>query len=159
MNNFTRAMTNTPRIIVCLTLTWCAALAAPAAESVKLGGLIPESETQGWGVLMFDRSVMGHPLRIGGREFGSGLGTHAVSEIVYALDNGAETFEAWVGVDDEMAGYTNSSVVFQVFGDGKKLFDSGVMRIGEPARRVSVPLTGFSETQAGGDGCRRWNYL
>ena len=144
-NIFIRAMTNAPRIIVYLMLILCAAPAASAADSVKLSGLIPESETQGWGVLMFDRSVMGHPLRIAGREFASGLGTHAVSEIVYALDTRAETFEAWVGVDDEMAGYTNSSVVFQVFGDGKKLFNSGVMRIREPAKRVSVSLTGVSE--------------
>jgi hypothetical protein len=145
MNFFPPATTGLLRIIPCLTVSCLTANAAPAPQSVKLSSLIAESERQGWGVLMIDRSVMGNPLRIAGREFASGLGTHAVSEIVYALEGGAETFEAWAGVDDEMAGYTNSSVVFQVFGDGKKLFDSGVMRMREPAKRVSVALTGISE--------------
>ena len=78
-------------------------------------------------------------------EFATGLGTHATSEVVYDLDQGYQTFEAWVGVDDEMAGYIESSVVFQVFGDGQKLFDSGVMRLKDPAKRVSVALVGLSE--------------
>ena len=54
-------------------------------------------------------------------------------------------FSARVGVDDEMKGYTQSSVVFQVFADGKKRFDSGVMRLNDRAKRVNVPLAGVEE--------------
>ncbi len=54
-------------------------------------------------------------------------------------------FTAWVGVDDEMKGYTDSSVVFQVFGDGRKLFDSGVLRLHDPARNVNVDVATVDE--------------
>ena len=36
-------------------------------------------------------------------------------------------------------------MVFQVIGDDKVLFDSGVMRMGNPAKQVSVPLAGVAE--------------
>ena len=81
-----------------------------------------------------------NPLRVGGRAYARGLGTHARSEIVYRLDNRYQRFEAEVGVDDEKKGL--GSVVFQVVADGRKLFDSGVVRGKQPARKISLPLDG-----------------
>ena len=43
-----------------------------------------------------------------------------------------------VGVDDETQG--RGSVRFHVYGDGRRLFDSGVMKGGEPPKRVDVRL-------------------
>ncbi len=37
------------------------------------------------------------------------------------------------------------SVVFQIFADERKVFDSGVMRGKQPAKKVSVPLDGVEE--------------
>ncbi len=119
-------------------------LANCAESALKLSELDPQSDSQGWGSLVFDGSVGGSPLRIAGREFASGLGAHAPSEIVYDLDGQFQTFEAWVGIDDEVAQLQQASVVFQVYGDGKKLFDSGVLRSGDPAKRVSVSLSGIT---------------
>ena len=117
----------------------------PAPRSVPLGELASVSASQDWGELHVDTSVQGKPLSIGGRKFARGLGTHAVSEIIYELDGRYTAFSAWVGVDDEMKGHTASSVVFQVFGDGKKRFDSGVMRLNDAARQVDVPVAGVEE--------------
>ncbi|MGA2247289.1 MAG: NPCBM/NEW2 domain-containing protein [Verrucomicrobiota bacterium] len=142
---FAKAKTILHLVAAGLAISFRAMGSDPAPQITKLSDLIPESESQGWGVLMLDQSVMGNPLRVAGKEFGAGLGTHAVSEIVYNLDGGYDAFEAWVGIDDEMAGYKASSVVFQVFGDGKKLFDSGVMRINDPAKRVSVALAAVTQ--------------
>ena len=119
-------------------------LSSGAAE-IRLGQLDPESATQGYGELQIDKSISGAPLSIAGRKFAAGLGTHAASEIVYALGGKCTRFQAWVGVDDAMKGYKESSIVFQVFGDGKKLFDSGVMRLNDPARQVAVEVTGVAE--------------
>jgi len=109
---------------------------------------MPDSNMQGWGSLQYGKSVAGTPLSIAGRTFTSGLGTHANSRIVYALEPGTESFSAWVGVDDNLKQHPEApeaSVVFRVTGDGKVLFDSGLMRMGDPPRHVDVPLAGISE--------------
>jgi hypothetical protein len=133
-------------LVVCLGSCASPALSAPANDpllrSIALSELEPAVARQDWGGLQIDRSVYNRPLQIGDRSFATGLGTHANSELVYELDSGGERFEAWVGVDAAMRSYTNASVVFQVFADGRPLFDSGVMRVETPARRVSVPLAG-----------------
>ena len=119
-----------------------------ADNSVKLSALSPQSQTQGWGSLQTDKAVAGTPLSIGGRAFAQGLGTHANSEILYELEGQYEGFSAWVGVDDYLKNHAEApkaSVVFQVIGDDKVLFDSGVMRIGNPAKQLSVPLVGVAE--------------
>ncbi len=144
---------------------------APAAQQtgsdstireVQLGDLEPRSQHQGWGELQIDLGVAGAGLSIGGRAFAHGLGTHAASEIVYDLEGNAETFSAWVGVDDFLKNHPEAgkaSVVFKVMGDGKPLFDSGVMRMGNAAKRVEVSVKGVSElklvvTDAGdGNSC------
>jgi hypothetical protein len=118
-----------------------------AARGIAVSSLMPTESQQGYGSLGIDRSVMGKPLQIGGRRFQSGLGTHASSRIVYDLEGPCERFEAWVGVDAEMRGYKESSVVFKVLTDGRVAFESDVMRIDTPAKRVTVPLTGVRELQ------------
>jgi hypothetical protein len=89
--------------------------------------------------------VWGKPLQIGDRKFSEGLGTHANSELVFELEEPWERFEAWVGVDAAMRQYQEASVVFKVLGDGRELFQSGVMRAETPAARVSVPLAGVRQ--------------
>jgi hypothetical protein len=130
-------------VVACLVLC-CAAVAQPASVTY-LSDLDPVSVRQDWGQPGMDRSVQGNPLRIGGREFARGIGTHANSEIVYELDEPGERFEAWVGVDAEMAGYTKSSVVFRLLVDGRERFNSGVMRLNTPPMRVDVPIAGARE--------------
>jgi hypothetical protein len=117
-------------------------LYAAEALSIPLSELAPLSARQDYGELQLDRSVQGQTLKIGDREFARGLGTHANSRVVYDLGGRCARFEAWVGVDAEMAGYTNSTVVFQVFGDDQKLFDSGVLRLATPAQPVNVDVRG-----------------
>jgi hypothetical protein len=116
-----------------------------ALQTVSLVDLAPDSVQQGWGELHKDSSVLGKPLRIGDRKFTRGIGTHANGELVYYLDRPYERFEAWVGVDAEIAYTKAASVVFQVLGDGRVLFNSGVMRSDTPAKRVSVDLSGVGE--------------
>ncbi len=67
----------------------------------------------------------GKSLTLNGTVYKIGLGVHAASELVYPLGGQCKVFTASVGVDDEVG--DNGSVVFQVFADGTKLFDSGKM--------------------------------
>ncbi|MGL4523068.1 MAG: M60 family metallopeptidase, partial [Bacilli bacterium] len=54
-----------------------------------------------------------------------GLGTHANAEVVYDVSNqGLDVFEAIVGVEQSID-TKNSSVTFEVWADGQKVYDSG----------------------------------
>ena len=86
----------------------------------------------GWGPVETDMSNGekasgdGESITIAGHVFDHGLGAHAPSVVKVDLGGRCTAFEADVGVDDEVGG--NGSVQFQVWGDGTKLFDSGVVR-------------------------------
>lgn len=109
-------------------------------ETAYLSDLNWVSASSGWKTVQRDKSVDGNTLTINGETFEKGLGTHAQSEIVYYLDGNHSKFKAKVGVDDEMASDTASSVVFQVWGDDEKLYDSGVMTAADDAKTVDVNI-------------------
>ncbi len=113
------------------------------AETIRLRSLDLQKMTAGWGTPQKDRSIQGKPLRIGGREFERGVGTHAGSVMYIDLAGGSRRFSAYVGVDDEVSGDAGS-VRFRIYGDGRKLFDSGVMRAGDAGKRVDVDLRGIA---------------
>ncbi len=97
-----------------------------------------QQASQDWGKCQRNTSVAGQPLSIAGKKFARGLGTHARSELVFALDGACERFHALVGADDEGGG----SMVFEVWADGAKLFASGTLKKGEPAKAVDVSVVG-----------------
>src|SRR5262245_49877904 len=127
------------RYLLCmLAISLCAI--ANAQENIPLTRAMIEDASQGWGRPRIDRSVGNQPISIGGTTFEKGFGTHAASEVEFDLSGGPGWFCAKVGVDDEVTGA--ASVVFQVIGDRKVLFDSGVMHKGDAAKPVKVDLTG-----------------
>lgn len=54
-------------------------------------------------------------------------------------------FETYVGVDREMRNSNEPSVIFEVYVDGKKVFDSGVMNVNTERKHVLIPVVGVSE--------------
>jgi hypothetical protein len=103
------------------------------------------SATTGYGTVQKDKSVGGNPLTLRGVVYPKGIGTHAVSQIVYNLNGAYSTFQATVGVDDEENGKGIGSVDFQVVGDGKMLFDSGVVTNNSAALNVNVNIAGVKQ--------------
>ncbi len=101
------------------------------------------SSTNGWGPVERDRSngetgaTDGKTLKLDGVSYSRGLGAHARSEIRIALDDRYDVFKAMIGVDDEVG--NNGSVVFEVYLDGVRKFQSPTMRGNTPAMAVSVP--------------------
>lgn len=87
-----------------------------------------------------DRAVSGRPLRLSGKVFNRGLGVHSKTELTYTLDGSYQSFASMVGVDDAVVG--GGSVVFRVFGDDKPLFESPIIRGGDPAVQVKLNLRG-----------------
>ncbi len=114
---------------------------AGATETIWLSSLDLSRMFTGWGKTLKDKAVQGNPLAIAGRKFDRGVGTHAPSRMYVDLGRGSERFLAWVGVDDEVRGNIGS-VEFQIYGDGKPLWRSGVMKAGQPAKAVDLNLQG-----------------
>jgi alpha-galactosidase len=109
-----------------------------ASETVWLDTLNLSQITQGWGTAQTNRSVREQPLAIGGRKFDRGVGTHATSLVRIELAGGSERFLAYVGVDDNANGA--ASVTFKVMADGRTLWQSGLMKPGDPAKAVDLDL-------------------
>ena len=84
---------------------------------------------------------------IGGRPFATALARMPQAKSPTTSKAATTRFTAWVGgiTPQTILKAQKASIVFQVFGDSKKLFNSGVMRIGDPAKQVSVPLVGIEE--------------
>lgn len=97
-------------------------------------GLLPGGKPGPNGALGRDTSCEGRPLSINGKRYGKGLGSHAPAEHTFALRAPFEWFEAEVGVDDEAlldpARSWSPSVTFEVYADGRKVYDSGL--VGDP---------------------------
>lgn len=130
-------------------------ITASLAQTVWLDQLDLSTATQGYGVPNKNKSVEGKPLTIAGKTFNRGFGTHAVSSLLIQLNDNATLFTAHVGVDDEVVGH-EPAVEFIVYGNGNKLWASGVMHLKDSARLCSVPLTGINKLELvvtdGGNG-------
>lgn len=110
------------------------------AEEIGLHTLDLTKMTQGWGTPQTNQSIRGQPLRLAGREFATGVGTHAESVLWVELAGGSERFVATVGVDDNANG--PASLAFKVFADSRLLWESGVMRTNTPPKEINVDLRG-----------------
>ncbi|MFR9290749.1 MAG: NPCBM/NEW2 domain-containing protein, partial [Clostridium paraputrificum] len=108
-----------------------------------------------------DISISGNTLRLtdeNGEEvsFERGVGAHSTSTITYDLtDKDYVYFSSYVGVDRGMYN-TVGSVSFEVYIDGEKKFDSGLMTSKEPMKYLEVDINGAKELKLvvtdGGNG-------
>ncbi len=96
--------------------------------------------------LHYRQSCMGTPLIIGKQPFAHGLGTHANSDILVRVPQGATRFEAFAGIDNNYdTGGTRGSVEFSVEIGDKEVFRSPVLRGGNDPHPVSVDLPAGTE--------------
>ncbi|HHI78783.1 MAG TPA: alpha-galactosidase [Planctomycetes bacterium] len=116
---------------------------APKQKKLRLEDMDLSSLRQDWGNVQIGKSVDGHPLRIGSKAFKHGLGSHAAGVFRIELDGKALRFRAWVGVDSEVG--KRGSVFFRFLGDGKELFRTKLLRGGDEAVEVDLPLQGVRE--------------
>lgn len=124
--------------LVCslLALTGCPAV----GETVALSALRLDQASQGWGAPQQNKSVDGAPLTVAGKRFAHGFGTHAESLLFVDLKGGATKLTGFAGVDDETE--KRGSVVFELIADGRTVWESGILRGGEPAKQFDLDLTG-----------------
>jgi len=100
-----------------------------------------------------DEAADGRSMRLRGAAYNKGIGAHAPSLIRYRLGQKCSRFMADVGIDDETGGFGTAE--FEIWADGTKLFDSGVVTGRTPSKRVDIDVTGRRELRlfvdTGGD--------
>src|SRR5262249_19756683 len=116
--------------------------------------------SNGWGPVERDTSNGeqaggdGRPISIRRTAFTKGLGVHAPSDVRFNIGRACSNFSATVGIGDEVD--PHGSVVFQVFADGAKLYDSGTLTGASSPATVSVNISGKNLLQLvvtdGGNG-------
>jgi len=109
------------------------------ARVLRLEDMDLSNMVQGYGQPMINQSIDKNPLTIGGVQFEHGVGTHAIGRFTIDLKGVALAFRAKVGLDDE-ASSKPGSVVFRVYVDKKKVYDSGVLKGRNAPREVNVDL-------------------
>jgi len=96
-----------------------------------------------------DANVLGGPLRSGGKAYLRGVGMHAPSRLVFRLDGEPRVLRGRVGIDDSArinGPAARGSVVFRVWLDGKRAWESALLRGGdEPALLPALDLAGARE--------------
>ncbi|MFU8855068.1 NPCBM/NEW2 domain-containing protein [Micromonospora sp. SL1-18] len=102
------------------------------------------SATSGWMQPTIDRSVGGgSPIKMLGQVYPVGIGVASPSTVRYYLGDRCSRLTAVVGLDDAVrnVGPEGATATFEVIGDGRVLFASGVLTR-DDIRHVDVDLTG-----------------
>lgn len=98
-----------------------------------------------------DRSAGGNALTVARTVYAKGLGLVAPAELSYRTFGVFSRFRARVGIDDEMeaeepaAGVAPASAVFEVWGDGRRLWSSAPIQPQQDALAVDIDVTGVRD--------------
>jgi len=121
-------------------------------NGVYLDALEPKSARMDYGTLQKNKNITGAPIVIGRNRYARGIGSHSNAIITYEINGKYKRLQAWVGTDAGSRG----SVTFEVRIDGRKAWESGLMRGGDNAKRVDLDITGAKTIELvvgdGGDG-------
>ncbi len=131
------------------------------STEVKLLTELPVSGSQAWGKLSLNRSLRGGPLRINGKVYGFGLGTHAVSNHVVPLLGEFETLSVGFGLDDGSS--CGNGAIFKIYADDREIYRSVRLRNGD-FQAVAVDVSGsnvvrLSTDNAGDSACDHTNWV
>ena len=91
-----------------------------------------------------DRSSQKDKLSIAGRRYPWGIGVHANSSLTFEINGRYKEFRSDIGIDTGMR--DRGSVVFSVLGDGKKIYESPVVKGSDSApRKINVSVAGVQK--------------
>ena len=86
---------------------------------------------------------MGNPLRVAGKTYEHGVGTHAESYFRIQLGGQGKSFKGLVGLDDDAGNFWGTGVQFWIEGDGKILAKSRPIRRRQAPQPIEANLTGI----------------
>jgi hypothetical protein len=111
-------------------------------RNINLKALHVVSSTQDWGKLRKNRGLGGEALTVGGKQFYSGLVTHANSNIVVRLHGSPKRLIGSCGYPD----YVNGAEIYcQIKSEDKILFASTPLNAKDRIQPFDVPVKGLDE--------------
>ncbi len=121
--------------------------------------------SNGWGPVERDMNVGGQnsgdgtQIKLAGVSYTKGLGTNSPSEVDLNLSGAYGWFVSDVGVDDHQTSF--GTVTFQVWADGVKVYDSGLMTATSATQTIVQSLSGVQQlklivTNGGDDSSFDW---
>ena len=119
----------------------------PISGTNFLSDLQPAYGYVGAGTVTKDKSIGGNPIKLTGVTYAKGIGAQSFSGFEYRLGAMASRFQADIGIDDEAG--TNGSAVFQVYADGTKIYDSGILYGGGLHQTLNLDMTGVNRLTLG----------
>ena len=151
----------TRKLYACAAVA-AAAFAACAMEDKFVDTFDLSGATCGLGMkLQAKASVDGKPLTVSGKVYERGFGTRPESAVMFRANGKVSTFDAFVAIDDgaKSAGpgksYGKPTAQFRVWADGKIVWNSGDVKIGQKPVETHVDLIGAREivleTTGGGE--------
>ncbi len=106
--------------------------------TVRLPDLQAVKTTVGWNTLKMNKNILGKDMKLGGRLYASGVGVHAKSELIYAVEPSYKRFVSVVGIDDETA--DRGSVSFEVYCDDKQVYVTSLIRGNNDLWHINVAI-------------------
>jgi hypothetical protein len=104
--------------------------------------------------LRYARNVVGQALQVADTAYGNGIGVFANHFLEYALNGNFSRFTAEAGVDAATKG--KGSVIFEVYADGKKVWNSPLTDGLAPPQKIDLDVSGVDRLRLlvtdGGDG-------
>ncbi len=97
------------------------------------------------------KTVDGHALTVAGKTYEHGIGTHPESAVLFRANGKVQAFDALVAIDDDAktAGsgksYGKPTAQFKVWADGRVIWSSDDLKLGQKPVAVHVELAGAKE--------------
>ena len=115
--------------------------------------------------VLANKSVDGHPLTVGGVTYEHGFGARPESVVAFTANGGPLSFSAKVAIDDDAAkagsgkSYGQPMATFSVWADGKVVWHSGYVKLGQKPVEAEVKLDGAKEIVLETSGGAQWTAL
>ena len=126
-------------ILIIISLT----TSAQSTRVVWLDDLLIQTYSEGIRPVDVKKNYSGNILSINGKKFDRGLGAQSPCVLAFSLNGQARRFSALIGADD--LGNKDIPLTFYVLGDGKVLFESAPMKIGDEPVSIDVSLAGIKQ--------------
>ena len=128
---------------------------ANAQRAIYLDSLNLNAIEQGWGAPKARKTMMMGNIRLGGKTYARGIGTHAYSTGTLELQGKAARLVGLVGIDDTVAGQQSAKTAMaRILADGKIVWRSTRLVGGQGGQPFDLDMTGvrFVELVAEGEG-------